>query len=621
MQLSEKIIFLRKRKGMSQEQLANELDVSRQAIYKWETGSTTPDTEKVIKLSEIFGISFDDLLNDNINITETPITITTINDVPEQPTDSISASPKENKRALIAVLSVCLGVTIALLGVMIAIYFISGRNEHTHEFSSFEIISQATCTKSGVEIIKCECGETQTKSTPILPHTESAFEGYEATCSKTGLTDGIICSKCSKILTSQKIIPIDNENHVPKVISGKEATCTETGLTEGTKCTECNKILQGQEEISLAEHTEEILEAREATCLVDGLTEGKRCANCKIILVEQKIIKSNGGHLRKTIEGYEPTCIEKGLSNKVICTECGEALVEAEELDVVPHNYVDGNCTICKMPEIWTKELTFYLNEDKESYRVCSGDTWHWDFENKIVIIPSYYNGLPVTKIGYFEDSSAKKFFIPSTITDIEAVSFKKSSNLKLFNASSVDLERTYNSIVSLTADVEIKYQDDFVFATMQGENYLIDYLGTETDITLPASYDSNPYELYHFAFFNSHITSIKIPSGITVVAMAAFSKCDKLERVELPSTITTIEQGAFNNCTALKSFYIPNSVTYVGMYAFVEADSLVKILIQNGADISQWDKLWKTSFDSYEISFEHEVEWVDSWNEALLST
>lgn len=47
MKISEKIVVLRKRKGMSQEDLANELDVSRQAVYKWENGGTTPDINKI----------------------------------------------------------------------------------------------------------------------------------------------------------------------------------------------------------------------------------------------------------------------------------------------------------------------------------------------------------------------------------------------------------------------------------------------------------------------------------------------------------------------------------------------------------------------------------------------
>ena len=64
MRFSDKINALRKRKGWSQEELANQLDVSRQAIYKWEAGLTTPELEKIKKLTEIFDTTFEELLND-----------------------------------------------------------------------------------------------------------------------------------------------------------------------------------------------------------------------------------------------------------------------------------------------------------------------------------------------------------------------------------------------------------------------------------------------------------------------------------------------------------------------------------------------------------------------------
>lgn len=61
MTLGEKISDLRKRKGISQEKLAELLDVSRQAVTKWESGKGNPDTENLIRLSEIFGVSLDEL--------------------------------------------------------------------------------------------------------------------------------------------------------------------------------------------------------------------------------------------------------------------------------------------------------------------------------------------------------------------------------------------------------------------------------------------------------------------------------------------------------------------------------------------------------------------------------
>ena len=55
MKLGEKLQQLRKRSGLSQEQLASQLAVSRQAVSKWELDETMPDTENVIQLSRIFG--------------------------------------------------------------------------------------------------------------------------------------------------------------------------------------------------------------------------------------------------------------------------------------------------------------------------------------------------------------------------------------------------------------------------------------------------------------------------------------------------------------------------------------------------------------------------------------
>ena len=65
MKFHEKLIKLRKSKGLSQEELAEMLDVSRQAISRWELESTLPDVPNLIKISEIFGVSTDYLVHDD----------------------------------------------------------------------------------------------------------------------------------------------------------------------------------------------------------------------------------------------------------------------------------------------------------------------------------------------------------------------------------------------------------------------------------------------------------------------------------------------------------------------------------------------------------------------------
>ena len=66
MNFAEKLLELRTQSGYSQEALAEKLNVSRQAISKWEIGTTLPETEKVIAISDFFEVSLDYLLKDHI---------------------------------------------------------------------------------------------------------------------------------------------------------------------------------------------------------------------------------------------------------------------------------------------------------------------------------------------------------------------------------------------------------------------------------------------------------------------------------------------------------------------------------------------------------------------------
>lgn len=68
MKLSEKIVELRKAQGMTQEELAELCNVSRQSVSKWEADITLPETEKLLLLGKIFHVSMDVLLKDELTI-------------------------------------------------------------------------------------------------------------------------------------------------------------------------------------------------------------------------------------------------------------------------------------------------------------------------------------------------------------------------------------------------------------------------------------------------------------------------------------------------------------------------------------------------------------------------
>ena len=68
MTFSEKLVKLRKLKGLTQDEFASAIGVSRQAVYKWECGQSYPEVPKLIEMKKLFGISLDDLLDENYEV-------------------------------------------------------------------------------------------------------------------------------------------------------------------------------------------------------------------------------------------------------------------------------------------------------------------------------------------------------------------------------------------------------------------------------------------------------------------------------------------------------------------------------------------------------------------------
>ena len=64
MKFCEKLIILRKRRGLTQQDFASEMGVSRQSVYKWESGHSYPEAPKLMEIKRLYGISVDELLDE-----------------------------------------------------------------------------------------------------------------------------------------------------------------------------------------------------------------------------------------------------------------------------------------------------------------------------------------------------------------------------------------------------------------------------------------------------------------------------------------------------------------------------------------------------------------------------
>jgi len=154
MKLADKLIALRKENGWSQEDFAEKLDVSRQAISRWENGTALPDAQNILRISKLFGVSADYLLNDEYEDTGT-------SPAAENAAEPAHAVPKRKHRRPIFAAAVC---ALVMLSVLAGIAAVKRAGAHTHPALSRVIENEAapSCTEAGScdEVIYCaECGE------------------------------------------------------------------------------------------------------------------------------------------------------------------------------------------------------------------------------------------------------------------------------------------------------------------------------------------------------------------------------------------------------------------------------------------------------------------------------
>lgn len=117
MSFSEKLIKLRKQHGFSQEELGYKLNVTRQTVSKWELGQTVPEMNKLISLSQIYGISLDELTNeDKLNVDNT----TKKDDIKIENENKTKTKDKDLRKILIPLI-----IALVVIALILGIYKIS----------------------------------------------------------------------------------------------------------------------------------------------------------------------------------------------------------------------------------------------------------------------------------------------------------------------------------------------------------------------------------------------------------------------------------------------------------------------------------------------------------------
>lgn len=320
MKLSDKLIELRKTKGWSQEDFAEKLDVSRQAISRWENGTALPDAQNILRISKLFNVTADYLLNDDYEgekeiptaetATEETITEKTATEEPTTEEEPPLAR-KKNFPYWCLIPAICFVILAACVVIKIVMDLNTPTQVHTHSVLSSVKENEVapTCVAEGSydEVIYCtECDEEimrTTKSLAKLSHTLSsgAKENEVApTCAKEGSYDEVIyCAECDGEImrTTQSVAKLAHT--LSSSVKEKEVapTCTKEGsYDEVVYCSKCSV---------------ELLRTRRSIEKIAHQFQEKKCVSCGEAQPSEGLIYMSNGNGTCFVSGEE--CMDEHI--------------------------------------------------------------------------------------------------------------------------------------------------------------------------------------------------------------------------------------------------------------------------------------------------------------------
>ena len=407
-------------------------------------------------------------------------------------------------------------------------------------------------------------------------HTVIVFPGTPATCTETGLTDGIFCEVCGEVIQEQEEIPLAEHTDsitIPEI----PATCISVGYTAEHRCSVCKALLAAVEEIPFGDHTDSIsVEAVAPTCTSVGYTAEHRCAVCEIVLeeIQQVPMIPHTDHI--SAEAVEPTCSAVGHTAEHRCKVCNELLTASEEIPKLPHTdsitieylaptcTVEGHgeehtCTVCG--EVTTESVvipaTGHTYHDPVTEWSENGKTCTFTFE---CIHEDDTKIVPVQAVGSISEAPAcleMGTTLYTATTEVNEITYSDTT-------TRVDIPATGHTVAE---DPAVAPTDRETGLTAGSHCSVCNTVLTAQE-SVPALWSYTDDGLTATAY-NGKETDLTIPDGVTTLGNTLFKNRTDIVSVHIPAEVTSVGTQTFYGATGIKDIWLPANLDNIGMQTF----------------------------------------------------
>ena len=258
-----------------------------------------------------------------------------------------------------------------------------------------------------------------------------------------------------------------------------------------------------------------------------------------------------------------------GIARNALIVHSGESKIVEDDgflfLEDNGVNYLlgyNGSEKILALPES-------YNNEAYEIYKHA--------FENRLDILYLLLSDgvLAIGENAFYGCREIISVTLGQNLVSIDEYAFSGCYRIfEIINHSSLDIlpgdedngQIASSASIVHSGDSVIQHVNDYIFATCNGENYLLNYIGSDTKLVLPDLYNGETYVIADYAFYwKETVESITISDGVTEIGVYAFHGCYMMSSLTIGNNVTVIGDSFVGNCVRIEKIVVPASVQKIG--------------------------------------------------------